>query len=364
MGTGGAETLVLEMIRNTRREDVSYTVIYLGGSPGLAPKFEAVGADVESLGARTSPPQLDPRAAIRLFNTVRNADYDIVHAHMPYTQVIGRLAESLFGTGAVVSTQHIVRDSLHAAARTFESLTQPLDSATVAVSEGVQTSFTGKSNVYRSSGLDGQWCTIHNGIDVTEFHRTVEEAKRRADGGTGNIELLNVGRYVPEKSQRDLIRAMETVSEQLPNSHLSLVGPGGPLEDDLRAEVDRRGLEDHVTVTGYVPDIHEYYATADVFVSASILEGLPITILEAMASELPVVATRIPGVDEVIRDGQTGYLVPPDEPTSLADSILSLKSESKRRRFGQRSYRQVSTRFSIEQTVESYFNLYDEVLAK
>lgn len=366
VGRGGAETLVLKMIRHTEREDVSYTVCFLGGDDNLAPEMAAAGAETVDLGARTSPPQLDVRPPLRLLARLRHTDYDVVHMHMPYTQVLGRLAWSVFEDAALVSTQHIVRDSLHAAAKTFESLTGPLDSATVAVSEGVQRSFTGKSNRYDESGLDGRWCTIPNGIDVPEFNEAVEEAATeaigRADGGRDGLTLLNVARYVPEKSQMDLVAAMDALGDRLPDSHLYLVGSGGPLEDDLRAEVRRRGLEDFVTVTGYVPDIHEYYAMADVFVSASLLEGLPVTQLEAMAAELPVVATDIPGVGEVVEHGETGYLVPPNDPEALADAMAELDSPTERRRFGTNGYRRAERHFDIRKMVASYLDLYDRLL--
>lgn len=367
VGRGGAETLVLKMIRHTDREDVSYTVCYLGGDDDLAPEMAAAGAEVVDLGATTSPPQLDVRTPLRLLVNLRDTDYDVVHMHMPYTQVLGRVAWSAFEDAELVSTQHIVRDSLHTAARTFESLTGPLDSATVAVSEGVQRSFTGRSNRYGASGLDGRWCTIPNGIDVPEFNEAVEEAATeaigRADGGRDELTLLNVARYVPEKCQMDLVKAMDVLADRLPESHLYLVGSGGPLEDDLREAVRERGLEEFVTVTGYVPDIHEYYAMADVFVSASLLEGLPVTQLEAMAAELPVVATEIPGVGEVIEHGETGLLVPPNQPRALADAVTDLDAVSKRREFGTNGYRRAERHFDIRQMVSSYLDLYDRLLA-
>lgn len=367
VGRGGAETLVLKMIRHTDSDDVSYTVYYLGGNDELAAELEAAGAETVDLGSQTDPPQLDIRTSFRLLANLRHTDYDVVHMHMPFTQVLGRLAWSLFGDAELVSTQHIVRESLHPAARSLESLTRPLDTATVAVSEGVQRSFTGTSNRYRSSGLVDGWCTIPNGIDVPEFNQAVESAASEqvglTDGGREGLTLLNVARYVPEKSQMDLVAAMDTLSDVCPDSHLYMVGSGGPLEDDLRDEVRRRGLEESVTVTGYVPDIHEYYAMADVFVSASLHEGLPVTQLEAMAAELPVVATDIPGVTEVVEHGETGYLVPPNDPTELASAILELDAESKRRNFGANAYDRAERRFDIRQMVSSYLNLYERISA-
>lgn len=367
IGKGGAEVLTLEMIRHTDDDDVKYTVYYLGAPHTLAPEFEAAGARVIHLGSRTAIPQLDPTVGFKLFAALATDEFDIVHAHMPYVQVVARIAANTLGSAKVVSTQHTVEDTLPGVSRRLGSWTQPLDSATVAVSKGVQHSYTGRSNSYRDGGLNGKWCTIYNGIDAAEFSEKVKRlAERTPDGEDEEIRFVNIGRFRPEKAQLDLVEAMKTVTQRLPNSHLYIVGSSGPLENRLREEVERAGLDDHVSVVYHDADefdIHEYYALADVFVSASILEGMPITHLEAMASELPVVATDIPGVREVIDEGKTGLLTPPNAPEELAKTMLAFDSKDTCHQFGRRGYRRVKRRFSIEQTVNAYLDLYRELLS-
>lgn len=367
-GTGGAEVMVLELLRRTECPDVSYTVAHLGTYRGLVPEYEKAGARVVDLGARWRPPQIDPRVLPSLFAEFRTHEFDVVHAHNPFVQVLGRIVGGVSRDTEVISTHHSVREYYLAPVRGVESATRSLDSATVAVSEGVQQSFTGRSNVYPATGVRDGWCTIRNGIDVDRFAGAVADAADEAIDFVpedDDVVFLNVGRFVPEKGQHSLIEAMDVVRSELPNSHLLLVGSSGPLEADLRTEVSERGLEDHVTVVhqeGGRSSIHKYYAVADVFVSASVREGLPVTQLEAMAAGLPIVATDIPGTAEVVVQGETGYLVPVDATSELASALAAFESPERRRDLGQQASRRVKREFDIRQTIDAYVDLYRDVL--
>lgn len=361
VGNGGAEMITLEMVRNTPREDVSYTVCYLGGDHSLAPEMKATGARVVSLGSRTKPPQLDPSVVPKFFAMIRRNDFDVLHAHMPYVQMLSRATARVVGDTEVVSTQHTTRESLPSVSRKGFAVTETLDSATIAVSRAVQRSFTGRSNLYQENGLDERWGTIHNGIDVATFNERVREAPELPELDAEGPIFLNVGRYIPQKGQRYLIEAMDHVVDALPDATAVTVGYG-PLEEELRTATAERGLEDNVTVLGRDPAIHKYYRLADAFVFSSLSEGLPVTGIEAMAAELPVVGTRVSGVQEVVDDGVTGTLVPPKSPEELAEAMIEMESERVRRKFGQRGYERATNRFAIEKTIEGYLDLYDELL--
>jgi len=357
----GAPTLVLELVRHTDDPDISYTVCVIEGDRELVPAFESAGATVVDVRAEF---KFDPRAIARMWRFFEQHDFDLIHAHLPYAMTLGRTIGSVAGCRPIVTTQHNVPSNYHPVTRTLEHLTRLLDSRTIAVSNGVERAFTGESVDYRP-GQERQWCTIHNGIDVETFNAAVRDAstERLLEQWdlSGSPVFLNVARYVPAKSQRDLLAAMERVVRNLPEAHLLIVG-WGPLESDLRAEVDRRELGDSVTITGKVPTVHEYYALADVFVSASTFEGLPIAHLEAMAAELPLVATDIPGVEEVIEQGRTGLLVPPGRPDLLAEAMEEFRPENRRHAVGKASLERVRERFDIERTVENHCALYRELV--
>jgi glycosyltransferase involved in cell wall biosynthesis len=229
------------------------------------------------------------------------------------------------------------------------------------VSDGVRESY--------SPCLIGEsWRTIHNGIDVREFSRAVTESDAeavRAEDNIGHADtvFLNVGRYVDEKRQEDLIDAMASITETHQTARLFIIGGRGGGPEGLRERVSELEIETNVFVTGRVEEIHPYYAAADVFALASTHEGLPITILEAMAAEQAIVATDIPGVREVIIDDETGLLVTPQKPAELATAMIRLIDKDLRQRLARAGHERVISEFSIEATTEAYEDLYREVTA-
>lgn len=358
---GGAPTLLLDIVRNTDDSDISYTVCVIEGDRSLVEDFENAGAEVVDFRAVF---KFDPCALFRMLRFFRRQQFDIIHAHLPYAQILARTFGRLGGHDTIVSTQHNVPENYHPITRTLERLTRPFDSRTIAVSEGVERAFTGDSARYEL-GQDRQWCTIYNGIDVDEFHQTVVDAEVQSVREQWDVDTeyiyLNISRYVSAKAQTDLLAAMTDVVAQEPDSHLFVVG-WGPLEDDLCAAVESYGIDDHVTITGKVPTVHEYYALADAFVSSSVFEGMPIAHLEAMAAGLPLVATDIPGVNEVVVAGENGLLVPPKQPDRLAAAMLDIRSESAT--YGAASLQRVRNEFSIEETVQTHLMLYHELLSE
>ncbi|QLH76839.1 glycosyltransferase [Halosimplex rubrum] len=359
LAPGGAPTLLLDLVRRTDDPAVSYTVCFIEGDDSLVEDLREAGAEVVDFGASF---KFDPRALVRTVCFFRRHEFDVLHAHLPYSQTLGRISALLGTVDAVVSTQHNVPENYHPITRVLERATRPLDDATVAVSTGVERAFRGAAHRYDGT-LDDGWCTIYNGVDVGEFEVAVEAA----DPGSLDIAVdddalvyLNVSRYVPAKDQGTLVDAMATVVDREPAARLFIVG-WGPKGHSLRERVRQRGLDDAVTVTGRVPSVHPYYALADVFVSSSVFEGLPIAHLEAMAAGLPVVATDIPGVDEVVVDGETGRLVPPESPDALASAMCELTDVNRRTDFSRASRQRVSEEFDIASTVEAHRRLYESL---
>lgn len=355
LAPGGAPTLVRDIIAELE-DNTSVTVCFIEGDDSLVDDLRRNGAEVVDFGAAV---KFDPRALFRMVRFFSRRDFDIIHAHLPYAQILGRVCARFGNAEAIVSTQHNVPANYHPVTRTLERFTRPLDDATVAVSEGVERAFRGGSHRYDGTLVDG-WCTIYNGIDVEGFTSAVESADcptKHAMIGDDDIVFLNVSRYVPAKAQDDLIDAMAVVAEELPGAHLFVVG-WGPHEGQLRDRVRDRELSNNVTVTGRVPSVHEYYSMADVFVSSSHFEGMPIAHLEAMAAGLPVVATNIPGVDEVVLEGQTGILVPRRDHRVLAAAMLEMADAGYREGLGSAGRQRAVDEFSIKQTVASHRTLY------
>ena len=336
---GGAETLLLEM---TRRASFQHVVCYRRGEGERRDAFERAGAEVRDLDFSW---QYDMYGIGRLTDIAERMD--ILHGHLPASVIIGRIAGRRADV-PVLSTHHNMPSTYGFISKNLERATRRIDDVTIAVSNGVMNAHGGKG-----------WEVIYNGIDVQEFSQRISESSQEEIRSEYDLDsaytLLSIGRYTAQKSQRDLIRMMDYLLEWVPDSHLLLVG-SGPLENHLRRFASEQGVESHVTITGRVPDIAPYYGIADIFVSASAQEGLPITFLEAMAAGLPIVATDIPGVREVVQEGRTGALVPHGDPETLADRVVSILNANDV--YSDAAFSQVDERFNIEQTIEQHEKLY------
>lgn len=358
LAPGGAPTLLLDIVRHTDDGDIDYTICFIEGEDTLVPDFEDAGARVVDFGAEF---KFDPRALARMARFFRREEFDVLHAHLPYSQTLGRVFGKLGGQKTTISTQHDFSDNYHPITCLLEHSTRPLDTATVAVSQSVERDFTGNSHLFPNQG--DEWCTIYNGVDCRRFADRVRQADGKAvrqqwEVGDGPV-FLNVARYQSSKGQTDLIRAMAHVTDTLPEATLLVVG-WGPLENDLRRLARELGIADAVHVTGRVPDIAEYYAAGDVFVFPSTRESFGIVLLEAMAAKLPVVATDIPGPREVVgEDRTTGRLVPPNAPEQLAEAMMQTVMTDEP--YGTNGYERAATTFDIRKTASSYVQLYHEV---
>ena len=357
LAPGGAPTLLLDIIRNMD-DDVSVTVCQMEGDTALTSELSKAGAEVVHFGAGF---KFDPRAMARMFSFFRQNQFDILHAHLPYSQTLARTICRIGDVDTVVSTQHSFPDNYHPITQFLERHTRWMDDATVGISEAIVQSF-------RESPVRTDWYTIYNGTDV----QSLAEKAVNADTDQLRSELsleeetifLNVGRYIPVKAQKDLIHAIALGGDSFADSHLLIVG-WGQLENDLKQLASDLGIADRVTVTGRVPkdEIHQYYALGDVFVLSSVSEGFGICLTEAMAASLPVVASDIPGVREVVADGESGFLVPPNAPEKFAEAMEDLQSEEKRRALGQAGFRRVTECFDIKGTADSHMRLYQRLLS-
>ncbi len=358
LAPGGAPRLLLDIAKYVEdKREYSITVCYVEGDDALATAFRDVGASVVSFNADF---KFDPRALYRLYRFFSSNSFDIVHAHLPYSQILARLGTLNGDSTTILSTQHDFPRRYHPVTRTLERLTRGRDDATIAVSKAVEQSFRDQSPLF---GKPATWETIYNGVDVSSFAKAVEQTDERALRDSHGIPqtadvILSVGRFTPPKAQSDLIHSMETVRSTHPNAHLVLVG-WGPLRDELKSLVESRELTDRVSIVGPADPVEPYYAIGDVFALSSVSESFGIVLVEAMAAGLPVVSTDIPGANEVVKNGETGYLVSPSSPSELAEAISRVfKSDEP---YGTRGYERALSTFDIERTAELHLSLYEEL---
>lgn len=210
----------------------------------------------------------------------------------------------------------------------------------------------------RRFGADKVAC-IQNGIEIRRFRPSGRAAELRKELGlTQKVVLGTMGRLAPVKGLDTFLKAGRLVREQRSDVTLVLAG-AGPLEAALRAQARAEGLDDAVVFLGHRSDAADILELMDVFVLPSLSEGLPMTLLEALALSRPVVASRVGGIPEVIEDGLTGLLVEPGKPAELARGCMTLINDGGfARRLGIAGRRRVESRFSAEVMAANVAEMY------
>lgn len=311
LGPGGAEQLLLLSAKAGDHNAFDYRVAYVRpDKTHLVPEFEAAGVVPTRLGNGRLGWLLALRSAM--------ANADVVHAHSPVLASAARLIQLTLAPEhrpPVVVTAHSEWSGHRLPTRWLNALTSGLDARHWAVSEQVKASF---------------WPSVARDFEVL-IHGTDTRAARLPEGtrervrnelalGRGAFLVLTVANLRHHKDYPNLMRATKLLREQHPEVTVASVGQG-PLEQELKALHQQLGLGDGFRFLGFRRDVQELMAAADAFVLGSAHEGLPVAIMEAFAAGLPVVATRVGGVPQQVREGVEGDLVPPGDPQALANAL-------------------------------------------
>jgi glycosyltransferase involved in cell wall biosynthesis len=257
-----------------------------------------------------------------------------------------------------VATVHSSRVRSAADRELLASLTPSMDRLIVP-SESI------RRKVDREGRHDARFSVIPNGVDPSRFASAARSDVRRELGLPEGAPLVGVvARLEPEKGHRHLLAAWPSVVERHPRARLLVVGDGS-LARPLKALATRLGIRDSVVFTGRRDDVAAVTAELAVAVLPSVREAQGISILEAMARRVAVVATDVGGIPEVITSGTDGLLVPPEDPVALARAIARLLSdEPLRRRLAEAGYRTVEERYSLDAQIRRVEAVYDEELAR
>jgi sugar transferase (PEP-CTERM/EpsH1 system associated) len=346
LDVGGLEMMVLDYVRRAHRDRFRHHVICLRGPGELSQRFEAAGISVTALGATGRLPAL-----VRLVRLLKRSRPHVVHTHNAGPNWYAAAARFLTPVPALVHTKHGRNLSPSRRLARINRWASMATDAVVSVSADAAEEIRGREGIAPCKVV-----VIHNGIDLTG--RTVRPPEPRPA-----LRAISVARLNVVKDQRTLLRAVRLVVDRHPAFRLDLVGDGserGALEG-LRRDL---GLEAHVRFVGYREDVQALLQESDVFALTSRTEGLALTLLEAMAAGLPVVATDVGGNREVVARGETGLLVAAGSPTAVAEALLSLIDDPARAAAMGRAGRQrVERLFDIRTMVARYETLYDALLA-
>ncbi len=350
LSPGGTERLVIEICRHlaTRAESM---VCCLDEPGGWAAELEAMRVPVVALG-RT--PGFQPSLALQIARLIKAHEIDVVHCHHYSPYVYGLLASRLTNARLVFTEHGRLADSAPSPKR---RLVNPwlslLGGRVCAVSADL------KRHMVAEGFPERRIQVVYNGIDPGHRPTSLERDVARATLGVphGAFVTGTVGRLDPVKNLPALLRAHALVVEQHPESRAVIVGDG-PERSALHALAVELGVADSVIFAGYRSDARALMAAFDVYVNTSTYEGVSLTILEAMAASLPVIATLVGGNPEVVVDLETGLLVP-GRPPAIAGAIARLCRDARRRRLmGDAGRWRVSRHFSIARMVDDYASAY------
>ena len=341
LDVGGLERLLVDFARHTDRARFALSVVTLGDRGRLADEFEALGWPVRALHAR---PGVKPGSILRLARAFRRDGVDVVHTHSEGPLLYGVTAARLAGVRRVIHTRHHGPD-LGTPPRVLAVvrwLTRWVDRVVCVADDGVRHG--------TSEGLAaGKLLTVWNGIDLDRFAYTGP-----APGGPAVI----VARLVPEKDHATLLKAVARVVSEEPGFRLEIAGDG-PCRFALEEQCRALKLGDAVRFLGEVGDVPALLGRAGLLVLSSVKEGISLTLLEAMARGLPVVATRVGGNPEVVSEGETGLLVPAGSSDDLAAALLAVYRDAEAgRRMGRAGRERAERCFDVRRTVDRYQRLY------
>jgi len=354
---GGMEHIVLDLVRLGIEAGQHVEVLCLERPGDLAPLVRQVGAPVHCM---NKPPGVPLRLCWRIARLLRSMRPDVVHTHQIGTLFYTGPAARWCGVRAIVHTEHGQEYAHRRRTRWLGRLAARAAMRFFCVSDDTARHVIEHRIVPRRKVR-----VIHNGIDIDRF----AEAARQRDIVRRELQIPaaapvvgTVGRLAEVKRQDLLIHALAELRRSVPDARLLLVGDG-PNRQQLTALAAGLGLNDAVCFAGYRADRERLLAAMDVFALSSDSEGTPLALLEAWAAGLPVVATAVGGLPELIDHGSTGLLVPRGDPASLSATLAGLlKDAPKRRALGAAGHQLVRTRFDRRTMARQYARQYAELL--
>ena len=348
LSTGGAEMLIrdiVERVDSDRFEIVVVSILPLGQ---IGKQIRDFGIKTLSLGTLN---KFNPQSLWLLLKILREEKPDILHTHLFHADILGRVLGSITGVPKIISTIHNVefgslfREKLLSLTRSFVDLN-------IAVSKRVASNAVKKGIVDKDKVQ-----VIHNGINLKNFpEKDKAEMRRKLEIAENKPIFVSVGSLTKQKGYKYLVEAVKDINE---DSIFIVLGEGIKREM-LENKIEEYNLHDKVILKGNVDNVNEYLQAADFFIMPSLWEGFSVALLEAAWAGKVIIATCVGGNGEIIKDSETGYLMPPKDIEKLSERInygLTLSAEEKQY-ISQQAQKAVKEKFSINQMVQKHEEIY------
>ena len=353
----GGQNQVLLTVNGLR--EIGHRTTLVAHPDGELRRRAAEGLDFIPLAPRT---EMDLSSAWKLSRVVKRLKPDIVHAHDPHGVAMASLALS-FGAStqgdkapALVAARRV---DFHLKGNSFSRWKYRQVDCFIAASEAIRQMLVG-------DGVPAdRTVTVHEGIDVEHVLAAPAVNVHEAFWLPHHAPVVgNVAALVPHKGQRHLIDAAHLIVREVPDARFVILGEG-ELREHLEKQVRDYHLEKHVLLPGFRTDVLGCLKGFDIFAMSSVTEGLGTSLLDAMACARPTVATSVGGIPEVVKDAETGLLVPPRDHRAMAQAIVTLlKDPDRRHRMGEAGLKRVRGRFTVERMVAETAKVYARVAGK
>jgi len=347
----GGQNQVLVTVLGLR--SLGHRAVLVAHPTGELRRRAAEGLDLVPLAPRT---EMDLAAGWRLSRVVRQLQPDVIHAHDPHSVAMAALA---LGMSTQATRPRLVaarRVDFHLGRNAFSRWKYRQVDLFICASEAIR-------RILLRDGVPGvRAVTVHEGIDLARVGAAPRAALHQELWLPHDAPIVgNVAALVPHKGQRHLIDAAVQVLRHQPDARFIIVGEG-ELRPALEHQIRQHHLEKHVMLTGFRPDVLSLHKAFDIFVMSSVTEGLGTSLLDAMACGKPVVATRTGGIPEVVKDGETGLLVPPRDHDAMAAAVVQLlQDRALRERMGAAGLARVQKQFSAESMVKETLRAYRHI---
>lgn len=356
LGGGGAERVVADLAKNICRNRF-IPMVCTTREPGVyVEELAQMGIRVDCLYRKK---RFDIRGLFALLKLISDQKPQIIHTHKVGSNTLGRIAGILAKSPVLIAHEH-TDPQRNLPQRIVDNILARKTAYIVACDNAMKQSLTKGSRLDKDKVV-----VVHNGIDLKKF-----DVDNQSFEVADSLNLLpgpKIGcfaRLEPQKDIMNLLLSVPFILEKVPDANILIAGEG-PQREEMERLAINSGVSKNVRFLGHRKDIPRLLAAIDLLALSSSWEGLPLVLLEAMASKKPVVCTDVGGVSEIVEDGFNGLLVPPKSPKVLGDAITALLLDKERaREMGRNGYERVNKEFSLEEMVIRIEDLYLKAFRK
>jgi len=345
LALGGAEKLLLDICRLIDKDKFEVFVCTVNGSGPLYSQFEKLGINLKIFQKKS---KIGLNVIGQIYKFLKEIKPQIVHTHLFAGDTWGRIAAIFARTPIIIVTEHNLNLDEGFIKKLIKLILSWFTDKIIAVSEGVR-DYSIKIEKIKADKLE----VVYNGIDLEKF----------AFRGYKPIDLANVkagvvARLEKQKGHQYLIAALPLILKKYPNLILNIIGTGS-LEHELQSQIENLNIKDKVIFRGAQLELDKILEQMDLFILPSVWEGLGIAILEAQAVGVPVLASNVGGVKEIVIDKKTGLLFEPKDPQGIFEAVDNLiLNPNLQKEIVDNAYNQVIKKFSLDQMIKAYTDLY------